>query len=109
MQQLEESLVEGWVIGQAFAREALELDRSLRLIEKFELCIDAEVFKIRPNCTTLVVLSSLLIESKETVDFEETVIIMVIVSIKGVNLIFVSLGDSTKTGTGEIMALILTH
>ena len=109
MKQLKESFVEGRIIGQTFAWEPLDFHRSIGLIEKLEVWIDSEIFEIRPNSASLVVLCSLFIKSKESADIEEAVIVVVIVRVKWVDFILVSFGDSAKTGTGEIVALIFAH
>lgn len=109
MQQLEESLVEGRIVGQSLPRESLQFQRRFSFIVKLEISINTKILEIRPYSATLIVLGGLLVESQEAIDVQKPIIIVIVIGIKSVDLVLIALSDGTQTGTGEIVALVLTH
>jgi hypothetical protein len=62
VQQLKQSLIELWVVSQSLAREALEVQWNVGLVEKLELRVDSEVFEVGPYCAAFVVLRCFFVE-----------------------------------------------
>jgi len=63
-------------------------------MRKPEICRNSEAFEVGPDCTGSVILGSILIESQEALEVEESIFVVVVMVEQEVNFIIISFAET---------------